>query len=58
MEGSAVNMSAETAAAKKTAIEMSAQLAKGINAYSPAPAVKMKYEDMDNLQKVKFNRGL
>ena len=58
LEGSAVNMSAETAAAKKTAIEMSAQLAKGINAYSPAPAVKMKYEDMDNLQKVKFNRGL
>ena len=58
LEGETLTMKAESAAAKKVAVEMGAQLGKGLTPYSAAPAVKLKYEDMDNLQKVKFNRGL
>lgn len=54
-ETKATEMSAEIAAAKKVAVEMGAELAKGIK---PAGgAVTMKYEEMTNVQKAKFNRG-
>ena len=58
LQGETLTMKEESVKAEKEAIKMSAQLGKGITAYSAAPAAKIKYEDMDNLQKVKFNRGL
>ena len=50
-----IDMSAEIAAAKKVAVEMGAELAKGIKPDGNAP--KKKYEEMSNVEKVKFNRG-
>jgi hypothetical protein len=58
LEGETLTMKAETAKAATEAVKMSAQLAKGITPFSSTPAVAMKYEDMTNVQKVKFNRGL
>ena len=58
LQGETLTMKAESSAAKKVAVEMGAQLGKGITPYSPTPAAVLRYEDMDNLQKVKFNRGL
>lgn len=54
LEGKAVEMSAEVAAAKKVAVEMGAEMAKGIK---PNSAPSKKYEEMSNVEKVKFNRG-
>jgi hypothetical protein len=58
LQGETLTMKAEGLAARKVAIEMGAQLAKGITPTGPTPAVAMKYEDMSNLQKAKFNRGI
>jgi hypothetical protein len=58
LEGETLTMKSESAAAKKVAVEMGAQLAKGITPTGATPATKMKYEEMNNLQKAKFNRGI
>ncbi len=58
LQGETLTMKEESVKAEKEAIKMSAQLGKGITAYSAAPAVKLKYEDMTNLQKVMSHRGL
>lgn len=55
LEGKQTNMSAELAAAKKVAVEMGEELAKGIKPDGNAP--KKKYEEMSNVEKAKFNRG-
>lgn len=49
-----IDMSAELAAAKKVAVEMGAEIAKGIK---PNGTHSKKYEEMSNVEKVKFNRG-
>ena len=54
LEVKEIDMSAEIAAAKKVAVEMGAELAKGIK---PNSAQQKKYEEMSNVEKVKFNRG-
>ena len=54
LEVKEIDMSAEIAAAKKVAVEMGAELAKGIK---PNSAPQKKYEEMSNVEKVKFNRG-
>jgi hypothetical protein len=48
-------MSAEVAAAKQVAVEMGAELAKGIKPDGNAP--KKKYEEMSNKEKALYNRG-
>lgn len=50
-----IDMSVEIAAAKKVAVEMGAELAKGIKPNSGAS--EKKYEEMSNVEKAKFNRG-
>jgi len=55
LEVKEIDMSAEIAAAKKVAVEMGAEIAKGIKPDGNAP--KKKYEEMSNVEKVKFNRG-
>ena len=55
LEGKKTEMSAELAAAKKVAVEMGEELAKGIKPDGNAP--KKKYEEMSNVEKAKFNRG-
>ena len=55
LEGKKTEMSAELAVAKKVAIEMGEELAKGIKPDGNAP--KKKYEEMSNVEKAKFNRG-
>ena len=54
LEGKKTEMSAELAAAKKVAVEMGEELAKGIK---PNGTHSKKYEEMSNVEKVKFNRG-
>ena len=49
-----IDMSAEIAAAKKVVVEMGAEIAKGIK---PNGTHSKKYEEMSNVEKVKFNRG-
>jgi hypothetical protein len=58
LEGETLTMKDESVKAEKEAIKMSAQLGKGITAYSSIPAAKIKYDDMSNLQKTMHNRGL
>ncbi len=58
LEGETLTMKDESVKAEKEAIKMSSQLGKGITAYSAVPAAKIKYEDMNNLQKTMHNRGL
>lgn len=55
LEGKKTEMSAELAAAKKVAIEMGEELAKGIKPDGNAP--KKKYEEMSNVEKALYNRG-
>lgn len=55
LEGSKTEMSAELAAAKKVAVEMGAELAKGIKPNADAP--KKTYAEMSNVEKAKYNRG-
>lgn len=55
LEVKEIDMSAEIAAAKKVAVEMGAEMAKGIKPDGSVP--KKKYEEMSNVEKVKFNRG-
>ena len=54
LEVKEIDMSAELAAAKKVAVEMGAEIAKGIK---PNGTPSKKYEEMSNVEKVKFNRG-
>ena len=54
LEVKEIDMSAELAAAKKVAVEMGAEIAKGIK---PNGTHSKKYEEMSNVEKVKFNRG-
>lgn len=54
LEVKEIDMSAEIAAAKKVAVEMGAEIAKGIK---PNGTHSKKYEEMSNVEKVKFNRG-
>ena len=54
LEVKEIDMSAEIAAAKKVAVEMGAEIAKGIK---PNGTLSKKYEEMSNVEKVKFNRG-
>jgi hypothetical protein len=58
LEAVSLTMSAENSAAKKVAVEMGAQLGKGLTPYSSTPAVKKAYADMTNVEKAKFNRGI
>lgn len=53
-EAKKTEMSAEVDAAKKVALEMSEQIAKGITPDAPK---EKKYEEMSNAEKAKFNRG-
>lgn len=55
LEGSKTEMSAELAAAKKVAVEMGAELEKGIKPNAEAP--KKTYAEMSNVEKAKYNRG-
>lgn len=55
LEGSKTEMSAELAAAKKVAVEMGAELEKGIK--PNADATKKTYAEMSNVEKAKYNRG-
>jgi hypothetical protein len=55
LEGKQTNMSAELAAAKKVAVEMGEEMAKGLK---PNPATTQKeYHEMSNVEKAKYNRG-
>jgi hypothetical protein len=58
LEAVSLTMSAENSAAKKVALEMSAQLGKGITPNGGAPAPVKTYAEMSNLEKTKFNRGI
>jgi hypothetical protein len=58
LEAVTLTMSAENAASKKVALEMSTQLGKGITPFSTAPVVKKAYSEMSNVEKAKFNRGI
>ncbi len=57
LEGETLTMKDESVKAEKEAIKMSAQLGKGITAYSSIPAVKLEYKDMTNKQKLDYNRS-
>jgi len=54
LEAKKTEMSAEVAAAKQVALEMSEEMKKGIK---PEDVKKKTYEEMSNIEKAKFNRG-
>jgi hypothetical protein len=58
LQAVSLTMSAENVAAKKVALEMSAQLGKGITPNGGTPAPVKAYAEMTNLEKAKYNRGI
>ncbi len=54
LEGSAIEMSTELEAAKKVAVEMGEEMAKGIK---PDTTQTKQYHEMSNAEKAKYNRG-